>query len=280
MTSTEVAIDAVDAVDAVGVRGGGTTAGWPLGEVLRDIARGGLAGLIVGTVVGGVGARLVMRLIALVEPDAVGKFTENGFRIGSITLDGTLGLVLFGGLFAGISGAVLWVVLSPWIPGGTVTRAILAMPVAIAITAIGVVQRTNEDFTVLGHDPLVVVLLLAFVAIVGASVALFDSFLEPRLPHPASTGSASTWVYALLTAIGLLLGLTLVIQVYVLSPARNLGYALIVVGVATLLSWGFRLARRPRPVLVDVLGYGAIIGALVVGLGMTWWEVSGALRLG
>jgi hypothetical protein len=32
----------------------------PTGEVLRDIARGGISGAIVGIVVGGLGARVVM----------------------------------------------------------------------------------------------------------------------------------------------------------------------------------------------------------------------------
>ena len=41
---------------------------WRFGEILRDIARGGLAGLVVGVVVGGPGARIAMRLIAAAHP--------------------------------------------------------------------------------------------------------------------------------------------------------------------------------------------------------------------
>ena len=58
-------------------------------DLLRDIAVGSLAGLIAGLVVGGVGGRVVMRLAALLAPEAVGRFTENGFRIGTITLQGS-----------------------------------------------------------------------------------------------------------------------------------------------------------------------------------------------
>src|SRR4029079_16803341 len=39
-----------------------------LGETLREITRGGLAGLIVGVLLAGVGGRLVMRLAALMVP--------------------------------------------------------------------------------------------------------------------------------------------------------------------------------------------------------------------
>ena len=66
------------------------------GEVLRDIARGGISGVAAGIVVSGLGGRLVMRIAALLHPDAVGALTENGNRIGDITVGGTLSLVLFG----------------------------------------------------------------------------------------------------------------------------------------------------------------------------------------
>ena len=112
------------------------TAFSPSGEVLRDIARGGLAGALVGIVVGGLGGRLVMRIAALLHPDAVGALTENGNRIGEITLGGTLSLILFGLISCAMAGAV-WVVVSPWIPGRAGVRALLAAGLAIAIGARG-----------------------------------------------------------------------------------------------------------------------------------------------
>ena len=66
------------------------------GDIFRDIARGGITGLIVGLVGVGIGGRIVMRLAALLVPELVGEFTENGFRIGDITPGGSLGLVVFG----------------------------------------------------------------------------------------------------------------------------------------------------------------------------------------
>ena len=41
---------------------------WRSGAVLRDIARGGFAGLIVGVLVGGIGGRVAMRLAAIAVP--------------------------------------------------------------------------------------------------------------------------------------------------------------------------------------------------------------------
>ena len=69
---------------------GSDAAAWPWGAIWRDIARGGLGGLAVGIVVGGLGGRIAMRIVALLIPDAFGSFTENGNRIGDITLEGSL----------------------------------------------------------------------------------------------------------------------------------------------------------------------------------------------
>ena len=62
----------------------------PTAGIVRDIARGGLAGLAVGIVLGGLGGRLVMRLAALLVPTATGFFTENGNQIGVITFGGSV----------------------------------------------------------------------------------------------------------------------------------------------------------------------------------------------
>ncbi|MEO6207739.1 MAG: hypothetical protein ABIP77_07275, partial [Candidatus Limnocylindrales bacterium] len=94
----------------------------PLHEVLREITRGGLAGLIVGVVLAGVGGRLVMRLATLLVPSADGAFTENGNRIGDITLGGTLGIVIgLGLLFGAVSGSV-WVTIRRWLPATRTAR--------------------------------------------------------------------------------------------------------------------------------------------------------------
>lgn len=54
MSSAQTA--AAEPFTAQADEGGGYTAVWPVGEVLRDIARGGFAGAIVGILVGGIGS--------------------------------------------------------------------------------------------------------------------------------------------------------------------------------------------------------------------------------
>ena len=92
------------------------------GDIARDMARGGLAGLAVGVVVGGLGGRVVMRLAALLVPDSAGRFTENGNQIGTITLAGSVGLIVFAGLVVGLAVGIVWVTVSPWIPGSGLRR--------------------------------------------------------------------------------------------------------------------------------------------------------------
>jgi hypothetical protein len=236
-----------------------------LAEPLRDIARGGLAGLLAGIVVAGIGGRIVMRAAALLVPEAAGRFTENGNQIGEITLAGTLGLVLAGGLFFGLFGAVVWVVVSPWIPGGARTRAVLAMPIAVSLTGIALVQARNPDFQVLRHDPNTVVLLLALVALAGLTIAGLDAWLNRRLPVAGISGRADG-VYLVLTLAGGGLIFPIVLAGY-LGGERPLGLALVGVGIATLIRWLLRYQRRPpAPGWLVIVGRGSLLVAVVLGV--------------
>jgi hypothetical protein len=122
---------------------------WPLGQLIRDIARGGIAGIIVGVFVAGLGGRVVMRVAALLHPNAVGMRTENGEVIGDVTLNGTMALLIFGGLGMGLVAGTIWVAVSPWLPSGRLVRALVTAVAAIALGTPLLVQATNPDFLVL-----------------------------------------------------------------------------------------------------------------------------------
>jgi hypothetical protein len=240
------------------------------GEVLRDIARGGLSGVVAGTLVGGLGGRLVMRVAALLHPDAVGAFTENGNRIGDITPGGTLFLVLFGLISCAIAGAV-WVIVSPWIPGQTRIRALLAAGVAIAIGTPLLIIGRNPDFVILEHDPAVVALLVALVGLVGLSIALLDSWLDRRLPHAVTGRKGPVAVYAIVTLMGAVLVVPFVLLIFLTSDEYDLplraGYALVVVGLCTAVWWGLRIRGRVRaPRGLVIAARGALLVAVFLGV--------------
>lgn len=247
-----------------------------LAEPLRDIARSGLAGLLAGILVAGVGGRVVMRAAALLVPESAGRFTENGNRIGEITLSGTLGLVLVGGLFFGLLGATVWVVVSPWIPGGGRARAVLAMPIAIALTGVALVQADNSDFLVLRHDAATVVLLLALVGLAGLAIAGFDRWLDRRLPA-AGASTLADGVYLALTLAGGGLIFPIVLAGY-LGEEGPLGLALVGVGVATLVHWGLRFRSRPSsPTWLVTAGRGSLLVAVMLGVLALAPDVASAL---
>lgn len=246
------------------------------GEVLRDIARGGLAGAIAGIVVAGLGGRIVMRLAAIIIPSSAGQFTENGNVIGEVTLPGTLALILFGGLLFGLVGGTVWVVISPWIPASGVRRAILAMPIAVALTGALLIQGANPDFLVLEHDGRVVGVLVALVGLSGLSLALLDSWLDDRLPEVVGWSRAVA-VYAVVAVAGAVLILPIVITLY-LGEATRLGIVLIGVGLATLTWWALRMTGRDRPPTILLLaGRAAVLAAVAVGVLEFAPEVAAAL---
>jgi MFS family permease len=252
----------------------------PLADVLREITRGGLAGLIVGVLLAGVGGRLVMRVAALLVPASAGAVTENGNVIGTITIGGSFALVLFIGLFFGAVAGSLWVTIRPWLPDSTPVRALFAVPIAIALGTLGLIDERNRDFAILGRDPLVVGSLVVLVASFGPALVLAERWLERRLPvvHDRSSGTFAS--YLTVMALGLVLTIILVVPVYLGSELLVAGIALVVVGMATVAHWGLRIRRRPsRPVALVVVADLGIGVATIVGLVVSAREVAGALAI-
>lgn len=243
----------------------------PVGEVFRDIARGGIAGIIVGLLVAGLGGRLVMRLAAILHEDAAGILTENGEVIGHISLNGTLALMVFGGLGMGLLAGTIWVIVAPWIPGRGLARALLTAAAAIALGTPSLVQRFNPDFVILDHDPFVVALLVGLVGLVGLLIALVDRALDARLPHPVAGVGIATTVYLVITLMGLVLIVPVAISILLdqreyRAPIRA-GWALAVVGACTLSWWALRVKGRSTPPMALRLA-GTLSLLVAVGLGV------------
>ena len=243
----------------------------PAGEILRDVARGGIAGVIVGIFVAGLGGRLVMRLATILHEDAVGLTTENGEVIGNISFNGTMALITFGGLGMGLVAGTIWVIVSPWIPGRGTARAFMTAIAAIALGIPPLVQRTNPDFALLGFDPIVIVLLIGLVGLVGFSIALVDDALDARLPPPLRGIRISTAVYLIVTLVGLVLILPLVISILLqqseYSAPLRAGWALAVVGACTLIWWVLRAkGRSAPPEALRLAGTVSLLVAVVLGV--------------
>lgn len=272
-------LDAATAASTGAVEGGARVD--PTTEVFRDITTGGLAGLIVGVALAGVGGRLIMRLAALLVPSADGALTENGNRIGDITLGGSLGLIVAIGLLFGAVAGSLWVVIRPWLPRSRLARSVVTIPIALALGTRGLIEARNRDFDVLEHDPLVVASLIGLVALFGPALVIADAWLDRRLPHPAPADRKVIAGFGAVTFIGLTLTLLVVVPMYLGSPLWPAGLALLVVGVATLATWWYRVqAQRTWPAGLAVVARAGLVAAVVAGVAVTIPEVLGAFGRG
>jgi hypothetical protein len=163
---------------------------------VRWVAVRGLAAVATGTVVLGLGGRLVMLGSRLLHPDAIGQVSENGNPIGDFTIDGTIELVVFGGLGSGIVAGVVWVIVWQWIPRHP---AVVGFG-AVTLGAYNLIDSGNRDFVILG-DPLPdLVLLVGLLFGFGACLVWVDRWFDSRLPKAA--GAVSIGVYSLLVLVG------------------------------------------------------------------------------
>jgi hypothetical protein len=144
----------------------------------RSIATATLAGVIAGMLVLGLGGRLAMRIIGILGGQPVaGLLTENKNVVGDITLDGTVGLIVAGGVVGAFCGPLyaaarpLLVPLGRWQP--------LAFGVLFFLVfGSSCITPQNTDFRRFG-PPLVNVTLFALIFVVfGMALASLTSAFD------------------------------------------------------------------------------------------------------
>jgi hypothetical protein len=142
---------------------------WPIG------VRYAVLVVVPGVLAAGAGGRLVMRLLAVTSPDADGQITEAAATIGEITVEGTLGFIIFTGLPAGFLAAVLYLLVGAVLPRGRAGGAVLGLLLLVLVGAwLEPLRPDNFDFNLVGPDWLSVVsftLLAAFQGMVTWGLA-------------------------------------------------------------------------------------------------------------
>ena len=146
---------------------------------LRRLAAVGSAGALVGLVVAGLGSRLAMFVLAVLNPHVHGRVSDDGFVMGRFGLEATAGLLLFC-TSLGVLGGVLYLLLRQLRVGPARFHgaAMVAGPTVVAAAAL--VHTDGIDFTALRPQWLalglfVLLPLLASWALVG----LAESWLAP-----------------------------------------------------------------------------------------------------
>ena len=140
----------------------------------RRLAVATAAGAVCGLLVGGVGGRLAMLLLARLAPETAGITSDDGFVIGQLTLSGTLNLLLVATLL-GVLGSGFYFVLRTLMIGPRWFQVVsISLGPAVVVGAM-LVHSDGVDFTFLRPTWLAIAL---FVAIPGLYAALLTVLCE------------------------------------------------------------------------------------------------------
>jgi len=129
---------------------GEASGGQVLLQFLRIIAIAVGAGAVSGVLVLGCGGRLVMRILATTSGDqAQGLFTEAEERVGEITFSGTFGFVVFIGIFGGIFGALVYLLVRRWLAGPAWVAGLVIGTLGLGFARLDPLDPDNVDFAIL-----------------------------------------------------------------------------------------------------------------------------------
>jgi hypothetical protein len=132
------------------------------------------AGVVLGVLVGGVGGRLAMMLLAALNPSMGGLASDDGFTIGQFTVLGSLNLLLTGGLL-GALGAGIYAALRGLIIGPPWFRVLSVGVGPAVVVGEQLVHTDGVDFSLLGEAWVGIAL---FVLIPGVYAALLTVLAE------------------------------------------------------------------------------------------------------
>ncbi len=238
-------------------------------DLLRHISILGLASVLSGVLVGGVGGRIVMTIsAAAAQPEAIGRITENGNRIGEFTIGGTLGLIVFVGVLGGVVASITVVASEP------LARrvGVLGSPIigAAVLATVGSGTFESLDFRILEPRFLNVAMFLGLALLFGVVVAVAVRLLDRRLPEPSER---TLPLYLTVVALG---SLALVTNVLFFTSRDFCGcQPWTVMGLLLVLTTGAAVrwhllsmmeAPRWQRMLVEMVGIASLLVILILGL--------------
>jgi hypothetical protein len=162
-----------------------------------------VAGAIAGLISAGVGSRVVMRIIALADPDTDGRFTDAEATVGEITLGGTFNLLMLGTI-AGVMGGALYLGVRRWLPVPAGWKWLAYAVLTLATVGQLLFDQNNADFQIFEPVLMVVALFSVLFFLNGFIVsALVDRFHpEPAYGSSLRVSRAVAGVIALVCVLG------------------------------------------------------------------------------
>lgn len=215
---------------------------------LRTLAVAMAAGVLAGTLVPGLGGRLVMRILGATSSDAQGVRTMANQPVGEITNSGTIGVIVFVGVLGGVIAALAFLVVRRWLP--TTAGPAGALAGVLLLGTIGVsdaLSPDNKDFAILRPTWLAVALVVALALLFGVTFTALAARLDAGMPtldaRPSRIAShAALIVYlvpflfpgAAVYVTGRAASRGRLRSLMTNTPAQRIGHA--VIGVATVLA--------------------------------------------
>lgn len=171
MTATTTAVVAPDR----------STFGADIAHTLRLIV---VAGVTCGALVVGVGSRLAMLLLRVTTgPEVHGVESDDGFRIGQVTLSGTYSLLSLGA-GVGVIGASAYLLVRTWLIGPQWLRRATTGVASAAVAGAMLVHDDGIDFHLLTPTWLAIGLFVALPGLFGVAIAVtvdrFEAHLDVR----------------------------------------------------------------------------------------------------
>jgi hypothetical protein len=204
-----------------------------------------IAGVLAGVTVIGAGGRLAMRLLAVTAGDAAqGRTTEAEEVVGKITLDGTIGFVLFTGIIGGVMAAALFLLVRRYLPAGRLGGVAFGLGLLVVVgTTMDPLRQQNRDFDIVGPGWAAVLVFTALA--VGFGLAL-----------EGITARVSAWLPLLSTKPRVL--------VRYLAPAVLAALSIVVAPFLVAVCLVVVLITRWRPIAAAVRSHRWVIGGRVL----------------
>ncbi len=176
----------------------------------RSIRAAIAAGALGGLVAGGIGSRVAMRVVAIVDGDSEGRLTDSRARVGEFTVGGTLGLFVVTTI-AGVLGGFLYLGIRRWIPATHVPKGLVFGLAVMIVPGIVVFNPDNPDLQMFEPVLLFHALFIGIFLLYGMIVASVAEALHPARPRPPSPRRAGRAIAREAAVLVVLVGLHLFI---------------------------------------------------------------------
>ncbi len=137
-----------------------------------------------GVLMAGAGGRLAMRLLGFTAPqEAQGRVTEAEEIVGKITTDGTLGFIIFIGIFFGVLIGVFYLLIQRWLPRGRIGGVVFGLLLLVWFGAVfDPLRPDNPDFEIVGPGWVSILTFSTLVVLHGMLVAAVAGRYSRSLP--------------------------------------------------------------------------------------------------